>query len=70
MLRDRYNAKRAELADTGRGPVGKAAVADVKDRETGKVAAKYMEATDDSALQGFVRAHVEPGADAACAIGS
>ena len=52
------------------GTVLKTAVASVKDQETGKVAAKHMEATDASALQGFVRAHVEPGAAAACAIGS
>ena len=54
------NRKRKEL--TGRGTVGKAAVAGVKDRETGQVAARRMEATDASALQGFVREHVEPGA--------
>ena len=54
------NAKRKEL--TGRGTVGKAAVAGVKDRETGQVAARRMEATDASALKGFVRDTVEPGA--------
>ncbi len=54
------NAKRKEL--TGRGTVGKAAVAGVKDRETNRVAARRMEATDASALQTFVRDHVEPGA--------
>ena len=54
------NAKRKEL--TGRGTVGKAAVAGVKDRETGQVAARRMERTDASALQDFVRSKVEPGA--------
>ncbi len=54
------NRKRKEL--TGRGTVGKAAVAGVKDRETGQVAARRMEATDATALQGFVRDTVEPGA--------
>ncbi len=56
------NAKRKALADTGRGTVGKTAVAGVKDRDTNRVAARVMEGTDATALQGFVRAHVEPGA--------
>ncbi len=57
-------AKRRELkeAGAGRGTAGKEAVAGVKDRETGRVAARRMEATDAGALQGFVRANVEPGA--------
>ena len=54
------NAKRKE--QTGRGTVGKAAVAGVKDRKTGRVTARRMEATDTSALQGFVRDNVAPGA--------
>ncbi len=56
------NRKRKELAGAGRGAVGKAAVAGVKDRETNRVAARRMEETDASALQSFVREHVEPGA--------
>ena len=56
------NKKRKELAGTGRGAVGKAAVAGVKDRASNRVAARRMEATDASALQSFVREHVEPGA--------
>ncbi len=56
------NRKRKEQADTGRGTVGKAAVAGVQDRETNQVAARRMGATDASALQTFVREHVEPGA--------
>lgn len=56
------NRKRKELAGSGRGAVGKAAVAGVKDRDTNRVAARRMEETDATALQGFVRAHVEPGA--------
>ena len=56
------NRKRKELAGSGRGAVGKAAVAGVKDRETNKVAARRMEETDTSALQSFVREHVRPGA--------
>jgi len=41
----------------GRGPVGKTAVAGVKDRETGKVRAKVVENTDAKTLQGFVTEH-------------
>ena len=54
------NAKRKE--QTGRGTVGKAAVAGVKDRETNRVAARRVSQTNTAALQGFVRAHVAPGA--------
>ncbi len=54
------NAKRKEL--TGRGTVGKAAVAGVKDRETNRVAARRVSQTDATALQGFVRENVAPGA--------
>ena len=54
------NAKRKEL--TGRGTVGKAAVAGVKDRATNRVSARRMEATNAGALQTFVRDNVEPGA--------
>ena len=46
---------------TGRGTVGKAAVAGVKDRKTNRVAARHMEATDASALQSFVRENVWSG---------
>ena len=52
--------KRAAL--TGRGAIGKAAVAGVRDRETGRVQAAKVEATDAKRLQGFVRARVKPGA--------
>ncbi len=53
-------AKREAM--TGRGTVGKAIVAGVKDRETGKVIARKVEGTDKKTLQGFVRDTVEPGA--------
>ena len=52
--------KRKEL--TGRGTVGKAAVVGVKDRETNRVTARRVSQTDATALQGFVRENVEPGA--------
>jgi len=54
------NKKRKQL--TGRGTVGKAAVAGVKDRKTNQVAAQRMEQTNAMALQGFIRDNVEPGA--------
>ena len=56
------NAKRKELAGTGRGAVGKTAVIGAKDRETNQVAAKVIERTDAPTLQGFVRTHAAPGA--------
>ena len=46
----------------GRGAVGKAAVAGVKDRKTGQVKTAVVDRTDAATLQGFVRQHTEPGA--------
>ena len=60
--RNMSNAKRKELAGTGRGAVGKVAVVGIKDRETKHVRAKVVEATDKSTLQGFVVEHTAPGA--------
>ena len=48
-------AKRKEL--TGRGAVGKTAVAGVKDRATNRVAAKVVPSTDSRTLQSFIRDH-------------
>ena len=56
------NARRKELAGTGRGAVGKVAVVGVKDRATKKVRAKVTEKLDAPALQGFVVEHTAPGA--------
>ena len=56
------NAKRKELAGTGRGTVGKVAVVGAKDRATKQVAAKVVERTDAATLQGFVASHAAPGA--------
>ena len=65
------NVRRKQLAGTGRGTVGKAAVAGVKDRDTNRVIARRMERTDASTLQTFVRENLSPGAilytDEACA---
>ncbi len=60
--RNMSNAKRKELADTGRGSVGKVAVVGVKDRATNQVSAKVVTSTDKETLQGFVGEHTEPGA--------
>ena len=46
----------------GRGTVGKAAVAGVKDRETNRVSAAPVASTDAATLQGFVRSRVAEGA--------
>lgn len=51
------NARRDELKDTGRGPVGKTAVAGMKDRKTGQVAAQVVERTDGETLKGFIDGH-------------
>ncbi len=48
------NTKRNALKDTGRGPVGKEAVAGVKDSETKRVCAKVVQNIDKETLQGFV----------------
>ena len=40
------NAKRRELADTGRGAVGKTAVVGMKDRATGRVSARVVAHTE------------------------
>ena len=54
-------SKRKLLA--GRGPVGKTAVVGIKDRETKQVTVQVVTDTDGETLQGFVREHVEPGAE-------
>ena len=46
----------------GRGPVGKAAVIGMKDRDTNSVSAATIERTDAPTLQGFVLDQVAPGA--------
>ena len=53
-------AKRKEL--TGRGAVGKTAIAGVKDRATNRVAAQVVPSTDARTLQSFIRDHAEEDA--------
>lgn len=52
--------KRKELS--GRGAVGKTAVAGAKDRATGKVTAEVVKSADKETLQGFVHANAAAGA--------
>ena len=56
------NAKRKELADTGRGSVGKTAVVGAKDRASNRVRAEVVRRTDKRTLQGFVSENAAPGA--------
>ena len=56
------NARRKELANTGRGPVGKTAVAGIKDRASNQVRAKVVDRTDAETLQGFIGDHADDDA--------
>ena len=60
--RNMSNAKRKELAGTGRGAVGKTAVVGAKDRATNKVNAKAVQDTDKPTLHDFVADNAEPDA--------
>ena len=51
-----------KMLHAGRGTVGKAVVAGVKDRETKEVRAEVVQGTDRDTLQGFVEDHVVPEA--------
>jgi transposase-like protein len=61
LRRNMSNRERAALE--GRGPAGKTAVVGVKDRATGRVAARVVQHTDAATLQGFVMKHAAPGAE-------
>ena len=56
------NARRKALGGMGRGSVGKAAVVGAKDRATKRVAARVVNSTDKTTLQGFVMEYAAPGA--------
>ena len=56
------NAKRKELAGTGRGAVGKAIVVGAKDRATNKESAAMVRGTDMAYLQGFIAARAAASA--------
>ena len=56
------NAKRKELAGTGRGAVGKTAVVGIKDRATNDIRADVVTETDAETLQDFVEENTEKDA--------
>lgn len=56
------NKHESKKLNAGRGPVGKAAVVGIRDRETNKVAAEAVERTDTRTLTEFVHAWTEPAA--------
>jgi transposase-like protein len=58
--RNMSNAKRKTL--TGRGTVGKTAVAGIKDRASNQVQAKVVANTKSETMSRFIMEHVEPGA--------
>ena len=58
--RNKHESKRLHA---GRGPVGKVAVAGVKDRATGRVSAAVVERTDGATLKPFVRTRIAQEAD-------
>ena len=58
--RNMSNKKRKTL--TGRGTVGKTAVAGIKDRETNQVRAKVVPNTKSETMSRFIMEHIEPGA--------
>ena len=53
------NAQRKELANTGRGAVGKVAVVGAKDRDSKQISAKVVRNTDQDTLHGFVHENTE-----------
>ena len=59
LEKNKHEWKKANL---GRGTIGKSAVAGMKDRKSGRVAAQVVEHTDKATLSGFVDAYAVPGA--------
>ncbi|MDE2774048.1 MAG: IS1595 family transposase [Gemmatimonadota bacterium] len=59
LERNKHESKRQHA---GRGAVGKTAVVGAKDRASGRVAARVVDATDKPTLQGFVKDHAAKGA--------
>ena len=57
--RNMSKAKRAQLE--GRGPVGKIAVAGIKDRSSNRVQARVVSDTQSETMTGFIMEHVNPG---------
>ena len=57
------NKHKSKRLKSGRGAVGKVAVAGVKDRETQRVSASVVPATDRPTLHGFVESRIKTGAE-------
>ena len=57
------NKHESKRLHAGRGPVGKTAVAGVKDRATGRVSAAVVERTDGATLKPFVLSRIAQEAD-------
>ena len=60
LEKNKHQHKRMKAAG---GPVGKAIVAGVKDRESGRIAAEVVPDTKAGTLTGLVAEHASPGAD-------
>ena len=58
-----HNKHESKKLHAGRGPVGKIAVAGVKDRVSGHVSAQVVDRTDGPTLKGFVRSRIAQEAD-------
>ncbi len=58
-----HNKHASKKLRAGRGPVGKTAVAGVKDRVSGQVSARVVERTDGATLKPFVRSRIAQEAD-------
>lgn len=61
LRKNMSKSKRKALAGTGRGTVGKTAVAGLKDRKSNQVRAKVVQGTDADTLQDFVAEHTAKG---------
>ncbi len=59
--KERNKHAKAKLR-AGRGPIGKTAIAGIRDRNTNHVVAKVVGHTDKKTLQGFIRENDEVGA--------
>ena len=59
LERNKHESKKMRA---GRGPVGKTAVVGVKDRRSGRVAAKVVDRVNGPTLRGFVADHTMPNA--------
>jgi len=57
------NKHKSKKLNAGRGPVGKTAVAGIKDRDTNQVSAEVVPFTNKETLQGFIGENVREGSE-------